>query len=63
MEEGKLLRTFTYNDSNTLQDLHGMRYQYNETNDEGYVWVTDVGDGNILHISNNLELHLIYVSL
>ncbi|XP_071487596.1 NHL repeat-containing protein 3-like [Diadema antillarum] len=44
-ETGKLLRNFTYSNSSVLQDLHGMRYQYNQTNQIGYVWVTDVGDG------------------
>nr|XP_054771101.1 NHL repeat-containing protein 3-like [Lytechinus pictus] len=42
---GKLLRNFTYKDSSTLQDIHGMRWQFNETNQQGYVWVTDVGNG------------------
>ncbi|XP_030837798.1 NHL repeat-containing protein 3 [Strongylocentrotus purpuratus] len=45
LEVGRLLRSFTYNDSSMLQDLHGMRYQFNETNQQGYIWVTDVGDG------------------
>eukprot|EP00057_Strongylocentrotus_purpuratus_P010940 XP_011665414.1 PREDICTED: NHL repeat-containing protein 3 [Strongylocentrotus purpuratus] len=44
LEVGRLLRSFTYNDSSMLQDLHGMRYQFNETNQQGYIWVTDVGD-------------------